>query len=587
MRRTPPGLVNRDFTIAQRIPGEAGSIGRHARPRKIALRCDRAEGSFKGMSASADQDKSAQLERLELALRASNEGIWDWRVGSHSIHYTRRILEFLECGDGHAPNIFLAPFGHVHADDRPAFAHVIDAVMAPGGPETLAVDTRVRTGSDAWRWLRIRGSVVRDRGGVATRIAGSMIDISLRKNAESQLEEERHLLRQLIDSVPLQIYFKNLKSEFVMVNQGMVAWHGMDTPADLIGKHDRDLFDEAHWRPAELDEHQVIRTGKAITNKLEQESWNTEKETWVITSKFPWMGSNGEVRGTFGVSSDVTQLVHAQQHASSLAEQLHLRNMAYEEELLLAREIQQAFTSTEFPEVGGAGVRLAFGSRHIPISGMAGDFHEVIRIDENRVGLLICDVMGHGVRSALVVSMLRGLLEKSRAQAASPRAFLGGLNDGLCAILQRAGVTMFATAFYGVLDVRKGEFTHASAGHPGAVVCRPGSAPRQVGTRREDRGPALGLFANASFPESAAPLGAPSRLLLFTDGVLEAENPEGECFESHLVAEIGRQAGQPLELALDALLDAVLAFSSNMTFDDDVCLLACDILGPTNAGAAQ
>jgi len=530
------------------------------------------------MSEMGNNHAAEQLERLELALRASNEGIWDWYVGNTTIHYTRRILEFLECGNGNAPNIFLAPHEHVHEEDRPAFRKAITAVMDTGGPETLAVDARVRTGSDQWRWLRIRGSVVRDRGGNAKRIAGSMIDISLRKSAEAQLEEERYLLRQLIDCVPLQVYFKNMKSEFVMANQGLADWHGLKSPADLLGKHDRDLFDEAHWRPAERDELEVMRSGQAITNKLEQETWDTAKETWVITSKFPWLDRSGKIRGTFGVSSDVTQLVQAQKRASSLAEELHIRNMAYEEELLLAREIQQAFASTDFPEISTENVRVAFGARHIPISGMAGDFHEAIQIDDHRVGLLICDVMGHGVRSALVVAMLRGLLEKMRAYAGSPSAFLSGLNEGLAAILQRAGVTMFATAFYGVVDLRKREFSFACAGHPGPVLCDARGGTRQLGVERTSRGPALGLIANAVFPESATTLDVPCRLVLHTDGVLEAENPNGELFERHLADVIRTHSDQPLEAALDTILNAVLEFSSNRAFDDDVCLLGCDLL---------
>ncbi len=530
------------------------------------------------MNEMGNRDAAEQLERLELALRASNEGIWDWQVGKPTIYYTRRILEFLECGNGNAPNIFLEPHSHIHEEDRPEFAKSIAAVMDPGGPETLAVDARVRSGSNQWRWLRIRGSVVRDRHGAAQRIAGSMIDISLRKSAEAQLEEERSLLRQLIDRVPLQIYFKNTKSEFVMVNQGLANWHGFDSPGELIGKHDRDFFDEAHWRPAERDELEVMRTGEAITNKLEQETWNTEKETWVITSKFPWLDRFGKVRGTFGVSSNVTDLVQAQQRASTLAEELHLRNLAYEEELLLAREIQQAFASADFPELEANRLRLTFGARHIPISGMAGDFHETIQIDGHRVGLLICDVMGHGVRSALVVAMLRGLLEKMRSQAGNPATFLGGLNEGLAAILNRAGVTMFATAFYGVIDLRHRRLSFACAGHPGPVLCDSVGGTRQIGIDRKSRGPALGLMMDAGFPESSVTLETPCRIVLHTDGVLEAENPNGELFEKHLAEVIRRHADSPLETALDGILNAVLDFSSDRTFDDDVCLLGCDVL---------
>ena len=87
--------------------------------------------------------------------------------------------------------------------------------------------------------------------------------------------------------------------------------------------------------------------------------------------------------------------------------------------------------------------RIGFGSRYVPISGLAGDFFEVIPLRHDCAGVLICDVMGHGVRSALIVAMLRGLLEKQRSLAGDPGAFLQGLNEGLAAILERARTTMF------------------------------------------------------------------------------------------------------------------------------------------------
>src|SRR5690606_20203670 len=132
---------------------------------------------------------------------------------------------------------------------------------------------------------------------------------------------------------------------------------------------------------------------------------------WVITSKFPWYDRSGNLKGTFGVSSDVTDLVKAQQQAERLAGELRIRNEAYEEELHLAREIQTALAGGGFPAICGPhGGALTFGARYIPISGLAGDFFEVVPVSENAAGFLICDVMGHGVRSALVVAMLRGLL---------------------------------------------------------------------------------------------------------------------------------------------------------------------------------
>jgi len=521
--------------------------------------------------------EAVKLERLELALKASDEGIWDWWIGRGEIYYSRRILEFLECGKDRAPHLFLPPYASIHPDERRAFQLAVEQAMQDGGPETLAVDARVLTGSGDWRWLSIRGSVVRTREGAALRIAGSMINISRRKEAEAQVEDERFLLRQLIDHIPVHVYFKDLASRFVMANKGMAEWMGCAEASDLIGMHDRDFFDEDHWKPAETDERSIIKTGQPITDLIEHEVWNERSETWVTTSKFPWRDRQGHLKGTFGVSSDVTRIVSAQRRATELAAELQEKNEIYEEELHLAREIQHAFTTREFPQVADATRRIGFGSRYVPISGLAGDFFEVIPLRHDRVGVLICDVMGHGVRSALIVAMLRGLLEKQRSLAGVPGAFLQGLNEGLAAILERAHTTMFATAFYGVIDLSTGLFTCACAGHPGPII-EGQDGTRQIATARDQRGPGLGLRRKAAYPVTSIPLDSIHRMFLFTDGVLEAENQQGEpFFEKRLIEIIASHSGDTLDHLLDDILASVLTFSQARQFDDDVCLLGIEV----------
>lgn len=522
-----------------------------------------------------------KLERLELALQASNEGIWDWKTGRKEIFYSQRVLEFLECEGDHAPNLFLAPYEIVFPQDRAVFEGAMIRALLDGGPETLAVDARVRAGSGEWRWLRIRGTVIRNREGKAVRIAGSMIDISRRKSAESQVEEERFLLRQLIDHVPLKVYFKDLESRFAMANQGTAEGMGCRDADELIGKHDRDFFLEKHWKPAESDELRIIKTGEAVIDLLELETWREGEETWVITSKFPWRDRHGGIKGTFGISGDVTKLVTAQREATRLAQELQEKNQAYEEELLLAREIQQALAAKAIPSANTSGLgRITFGTRYIPISGMAGDFFEVIHVNEDCYGVLICDVMGHGVRAALIVAMLRGLLEKQLNSICEPGLLLSGLNDGLASILERAGTTMFATAFFGLIDLSSGVFKYACAGHPGPIVAGRDGV-RQVACERAEMGPGLGLIKGALYPTNQLPLEEIDRIVLFTDGILEAENTKGEAFfEKRLIKLIRADSEIPLESLLDSILTSVLDFSEGQRFDDDVCLLGIELEDP-------
>lgn len=518
-------------------------------------------------------------DRLELALRASNEGIWDWWVGETEIFYSRRILEFFECGDRAAPNLFIEPHEAVHPEDRERLEAVLKGVREGGGPELLSIDCRVRTAGDEWRWLRIRGAVVRERDGVARRIAGSMINITQRKEAESQVEEERHVLRLVIDNVPLQVYFKDLESKFVLANTRMTDWVGFDDPEELVGMHDRDFFDGEHWKQAAADEQRLMETGEPMLGVLEKETWRGREDTWVLTSKFPWHDRHGVIRGTFGVSSDVTDLVRAQQESASLAEQLRQSNKTYEEELRLAREIQQSLLSGGFPvfDQPQDGSELQFGARYVPISGLAGDFYEVVHAGPQQAGLLICDVMGHGVRSALVVAMLRGLIEKERQWAGNPGKFLAGLNSGLHAILGRSEVTIFVTAFYAVVDLENGELRVANAGHPGAIAVTDGGVG-QLTLNSSERGPALGLVRGAEFPTVVSSLAELDRLFLFTDGLLEAEDGAGEAFlEQRLIEVLGQCGELPLEEALDRVLARVLEFSQSGHFDDDVCLLGAEL----------
>ena len=516
-------------------------------------------------------------ERLELALQASNEGIWDWWVGQEDIFYTPRICTFFDRELREMPNIFLHPEDVVHESDLPMFRQILEETCANPEEDLLAIDCRLNIGGRDGRWLRIRGTVVRNDQGEAVRMAGSMIDISRRKRAEAVLEEERHLLRLLIDNMPLSVFFKNKSSRFTLTNKRMAQWIGGGSVKDLVGKCDHDFFSSEHATAALRDEQEVMRTRQPILDKLEKETWSAREDTWVQTSKFPWKNRNGEVIGTFGVSADVTELVEAQQEMAKLAVTLKEKNDLVEEELLLAREIQASFANPDDRNLREEGewAAIEIDSFYVPITDLAGDFYEVLKIDDGVVGVLVADVMGHGVRSALIVAMLRGLIERERSGAADPGHFLTGLNAGLSRILDRAGVLIFATAFYVVLDLNKGTLEYACAGHPSAIVKLRKSA-RQLDTETV-RGPALGIDNEAEYDSASDSLEGVSQLVLFTDGVYEVTNVEGEQLgQEGLVETVAKVTDRNVHALLDALVQQVEAFSETGKFMDDVCLVGID-----------
>lgn len=526
--------------------------------------------------------QTAAEDRLELALRASNEGIWQWDVIGQEVSYSERVLKFLGYASGDAPNIFMQPDLHLHENDLPKFRQSIEDILRQNGSDLIAMDCRYRRPDGHFTWLRIRGACVRDEDGNVVRIAGSMIDISRRKNAEKALDDERHLLRQLIENIPNNIYFKDKESRFVMVNKATAEKMGLSSPSELLGKSDHDFFDAVHADKSLSDEVHIMETLERLEESLERETWEGEEDTWVVTSKIPWLDSKGDVRGTFGVTSDVSDMVNTQIRLSNAASELKERNKAYQEELELARQVQQSVLDLKpgsFPRgESSSEITAKFSTLYKPDSEMAGDFYEVFPISETKAGVLICDVMGHGVRAALVVAMIRGLIEKESDSSSSPEWFLYGLNDSLVNIFSHAGIQMFATALYLVIDLEDETLEFATAGHPMPILVKDGVGSK-LSSDKIVRGPALGLVPEAPYGADKISLSLIDQLVLFTDGIYEIENADGQEFGVERMLEVlSSKATKSGSEALDRLFEAGTNHADASTLGDDICMLAIDIV---------
>src|SRR5262249_31114896 len=218
---------------------------------------------------------------------------------------------------------------------------------------------------------------------------------------------------------------------------------------------------------------------------------------------------------------------------------------------------------------------LRFSHRYLPAAEVGGDFFNILPITDTTGGIFICDVMGHGMRAALITAIMRGLVEELIPVAADPAKFLTEINRSLHAILRRTREPFLATAFYAVVDASAGELKFASAGHPSPVLAR-----RKTGTVEPLRvcdprhGPALGLFDRSAYPSCRCDLAARDALLIFTDGLYEVDNAAQEEYgQERLLATIHRHRSESTERILDALLDDVRRFSGEKDFEDDVCLV--------------
>jgi serine phosphatase RsbU (regulator of sigma subunit)/predicted ester cyclase len=235
-----------------------------------------------------------------------------------------------------------------------------------------------------------------------------------------------------------------------------------------------------------------------------------------------------------------------------------------EQELLVARSIQQASLPKEVPTLEGWQIAPFYR----PAREVGGDFYDFHLLSEGRLGVVVGDATGKGVPAALVMATTCGMLQLA-AQApdssSSPGEVLKRVNE---ALLVRIPPNMFVTCFYAILEPKSGSLTYANAGHDLPFIHRNGEAEEM-----RARGMPLGLMPGMGYEEKETILEAGEAALFCSDGLVEAHDPKGEMFGfprlRALVAEYGKE--RSLE---EALLEELYSFvGEGWEQEDDITLL--------------
>jgi phosphoserine phosphatase RsbU/P len=252
-------------------------------------------------------------------------------------------------------------------------------------------------------------------------------------------------------------------------------------------------------------------------------------------------------------------------------------------DLQLAREFQEALMPHSFPKVptDDALTPFSLNFRHLykPASSVGGDFFDVLKLDDQRAGVFIADVMGHGARSALVTAILRTLLQNLASESTEPARFLATLNRHFHGIIRNSGETIFVSAFYMVADTGAGTLCYASAGHPSPFVAERTGGDISPLIETLQGNPALGIFADAAYQQWTRPLQAGEMYVLFTDGVHEAYNEAGEEFGLERVRETIRRQLHDSEADMPtAIVNEVQRFIAPAAPADDICIVTFEVM---------
>jgi serine phosphatase RsbU (regulator of sigma subunit) len=385
---------------------------------------------------------------------------------------------------------------------------------------------------------------------------------------EEVIEEILRTLREVVDYDAAAIYLLNYRTQalelrrevgypsgsegafHLQVGQGIVGW---------VAKHGEPLIVP-----------DVRRDSRYVVAREETRS---ELAVPLIVE--------GRTIGVFNLESDLDDAYHeghmellrafaaqaaaAVERARLTRELLERRRI--EKELAIARDIQLSFLPKRAPEIEG--FEIAGTTR--PHDEVGGDYYDFIHVTESRLGIAIADVSGKGIPAALLMAGFRmSLLAEIRNEFAI-RAVMRKVNSLMHESTDR---DKFVTAFYGVLDAKNRVLIFSNAGHNPPILVRTNGSIEQL----VEGGVTLGVLADARYDERPLALDPGDVLVMYTDGITEAESPSGEQFGTQRLEEIiTRLAGSSAQEILDAIVEETLEWCGARGQSDDLTLVVLKV----------
>jgi phosphoserine phosphatase RsbU/P len=255
---------------------------------------------------------------------------------------------------------------------------------------------------------------------------------------------------------------------------------------------------------------------------------------------------------------------HLALHA--LQQDLEEANRRMERDLALAAQVQASFMPGKLPDLPGWQLSVSL----LPAKIISGDFYDVIQLPGGELAILIADVVDKGVGAALYMAMSIALLRAALAECPDQP-------EKVCEAVSRqlhgyATGTQFVTVFLGILDPRSGRMVYSNAGHNPPILLGPTHAKGMLQLTKT--GLALGVLEDATWQSVHAHMEPGDALVLYSDGITDAENEQREFYRLHrLLAVVQENSGRPANFIRNTILDSVRQFMGGAEQSDDMALL--------------
>ncbi len=253
-------------------------------------------------------------------------------------------------------------------------------------------------------------------------------------------------------------------------------------------------------------------------------------------------------------------------------QELAEHNARLDMELQMAQEVQASLMPQGITDL--AGFRVV--SHYTPEIAVGGDFFDLWEVGPGQLGLLISDVMGHGVPAAFITVFIKTIVEEMREQTDDPGRLLEALNTRFDKLIS-SELSMFATAFCAVIDQSDQTLRWANAGHPFPFLIR-----REQGVcepvENQSIGEGLGFLPDSIYQTFHVPFRPSDGLFLYTDGAYELQNSQGEEFSPERLRDVlDEQSSHPATIIVDSVVQAIDRFSEGIPREDDITIVAMDV----------
>ncbi|MDD1677895.1 MAG: SpoIIE family protein phosphatase [Methanomicrobiales archaeon] len=437
--------------------------------------------------------------------------------------------------------------------------------------DTLVVDIFIPDFRPGGIYLWAKASPLYDAQGTITGAIETVRDITDRKRAAEEIIRSHRNLADLINFLPDATFAIDQNGVVITWNQAIEEMTGISAAA-MMGKGDYEYALPFYGERRPMLANLVLLPAADVESRYSHVQ--REGDTLVVDTFIPgperegryyWAKASprydpqGKVTGAIETIRDITE-------RRKMEERLARSNA----ELAIAAEIQRSFLPDTMPQIE----HFDIAARSIMAKEVGGDFFDVIPFEmiplqKNRLGILIADVSGKGMPAALFMALSRIVVRVNATW--HQKAPAAAIRDANAIIAADSKASMFITLFYGILDTRDRSFTYVNAGHNPPLICRgtDGSFTELPAT-----GMAMGALTDAEYTSDRVVLGTGDVLVLYTDGITEAENAQEQMFgEERFRQTIASVRSRTASEIVTAIVDSVHAFTGSIPQSDDMTLM--------------